>query len=425
MSAKRQRPTVPTAPCLTALPPALLRHVLRFIGYRQRVHTACALRRVHRDFAHTFQRAPLDFSFTYIPDAALTASQAQRWVRSATHVLETLVLGYSSGHTPGVLFPCLRNFTTLRNLTLVSNCGREFETTRTTLPSMTMLTCLKVSACKYFLDGSLAKQPSLQQLHLDDCPRFRGAAFAPLPNLTYLSVSDCHQFTGTHLASLTCLDRLIVSDCSRFTFTAVAADSLPNLASLDIVEGMVDMADITDDDMVSLSGLPRLQRLMMDCSDQRRGSTLATLTSLTSLQLRMCYTMSVHSLANLRLLTCLRSLQVNDCPQLRNDVLARWTELTNLTSLVMFDIGRVTDEGIAELHRLPRLQHLGILRCRQLRGTGLLVLTNLTCLEIGGCPRVTEDCMAAFHLPKLCARWGQFTRRYATQEADQEEVIPW
>lgn len=357
---------------LQTLPPLLLRYILRWFSNREQLRTVGRLRCTYRGFASTLEAAPLDLYYDYDPTAFLTLAQARQWTQSAMYVLASLMVIHLPHPSHSVLFPCLKSFTTLRDLEVFSAYREESETVEATLPLMSMLTYLCVDNCTHFSDEHLGKQPALHHLDLMNSPALRGNDFASLPNVTALRVSDCPQFTGEGLVRLGRLQLLSVDQCPQFEYLGLRGRPPPPFATFVHLQSLC----ICDCPLIDIDALALL--------------------NLTSLEIARCANVTENSIGKQHKL---RHLCVTDLAQYQGTTLSSFT---NLTSLDMRGLANITDEAIATLRDVPCLQHLVIGQCGQFRGATLSSLTSLTSLDMEGFTAITADSLANLcHLTDL------------------------
>lgn len=378
---------------LHTLSPLLFRYVLSFLEHKEQVRTVGRLRCTYRGYARTLQAAPLESHYEYWPLASLTAPQAQQWVRSATYMLTSLRVFVASRQTPGVLFACLKHFTTLRTLGLSSLSEDDFEADEATLPPMPLLTNLEVSYCNAFADNNLGKQSMLQDLCLNGCPQFQGTALASLRTLTSMRVSYCNQFTGTGLTELALLQLCTVTSCPQFRGSSVWS-SLNRLVELH----MVKCDQFTGHHLATLT---RLRRLHVNWCKQFVTAAAVPFANLTELRVSHCRQFTGEGLSRR---TRLRHFSIEELPSFQP---VAWSLMSDLCSLRVRNVANVTDDVIAALRGLPHLHCVKLEFCSQLRGDTLDLVTSLTSLSIASCRWLTVESLENLrHLP--CLRDLQF-----------------
>jgi hypothetical protein len=222
----------------------------------------------------------------------------------------------------------------------------------------------------------LARHPTLELLSFQSFDKITDAALAHLAgmrNLSHLVVSGCPGPTAAGLKPFTREPRLVSLsiDGKGMTRDALAEiEKIPTLESLNIHFKM------TEQDLRSISRLPRLRRLTLPSG--------------------MTYTdAGLKVLANA---AALEELWLSGCQQVTDGGLKELTRLTALKTLSLFRAGRITDVGLKELARLPRLETLALYGAKQVTDAGLReltrskTLTGLTVEETGA----TEAGLRAF-----------------------------
>lgn len=160
------------------------------------------------------------------------------------------------------------------------------------------------------------------------------------------------------------------------TGTGALLSLSPSLVSFAVSNGDC----VTD---ASLANLLLLQHLAIDSCSRLQGTVFASLTNLTCLVIRNCEQVgATEGCAPLPPL--LQILHIVQCVRFPCTAIA---SLSALVSLEVFGCPRLTDECIANL---PSLQQLCVGVCPQLRGATLASLAKLTSLEVSDCGKVTD-----------------------------------
>uniref|UniRef100_A0A1B0BYH0 F-box domain-containing protein n=1 Tax=Glossina palpalis gambiensis TaxID=67801 RepID=A0A1B0BYH0_9MUSC len=293
--------------------------------------------------------------------------------------------------------------------------------------------------------------PALNSLNLSGCFNVTdvnlGHAFSvDLPNLKILDLSLCKQITDTslgriaqHLKNLQTLD---LGGCCNITNTGLLliAWGLKKLKHLNLRS-----CCISDQGIGHLAGLNKataegnleLEFLgLQDCnrlSDEALGHIAQGLTSLKSINLSFCLSITDSGLKHLARMPKLEQLNLNSCDNISDIGMAYLTESgSNLNSLdVSFCVKisdqalthiaqglyqlrslslnhcQITDHGILKIAKaLPELEHLNIGQCEGITDKGLQTLAeellNLKTIDLYGCNKLSSKGIDVIvKLPKL------------------------
>uniref|UniRef100_A0A1B0FKA9 Uncharacterized protein n=1 Tax=Glossina morsitans morsitans TaxID=37546 RepID=A0A1B0FKA9_GLOMM len=293
--------------------------------------------------------------------------------------------------------------------------------------------------------------PALNSLNLSGCFNVTdvnlGHAFSvDLPNLKILDLSLCKQITDTslgriaqHLKNLQTLD---LGGCCNITNTGLLliAWGLKKLKHLNLRS-----CCISDQGIGHLAGLNKataegnleLEFLgLQDCnrlSDEALGHIAQGLTSLKSINLSFCLSITDSGLKHLARMPKLEQLNLNSCDNISDIGMAYLTESgSNLNSLdVSFCVKisdqalshiaqglyqlrslslnhcQITDQGILKIAKaLPELEHLNIGQCEGITDKGLQTLAeellNLKTIDLYGCNKLSSKGIDVIvKLPKL------------------------
>lgn len=189
--------------------------------------------------------------------------------------------------------------------------------------------------------------------------------------------------------------------------TEVTDQILGNLTAFSRLQDVkVDFStSITDRGLLQLGNVTTLKQLTLgDCSGIC-GTTLGTLSSLTSICMRQCVRLTDQGLGCLGTLTSLVELRLMSCPQISNHGFDCLSALTGLTTLGFTLCSATTDEGFRFLSNLRSLQTLDLSYTR-ITDTVLRFspLSSLVRLSLCGCYGIAESGTASLQKLDRIAR---------------------
>ncbi|XP_046749445.1 F-box/LRR-repeat protein 14 [Diprion similis] len=294
--------------------------------------------------------------------------------------------------------------------------------------------------------------PNLESLNLSGCYNVTDVGLAhaliqELPSLTELNLSLCKQVTDTSLGRiaqyLKNLEVLELGGCCNVTNTGLLliAWGLKKLKKLDLRSCW----HVMDQGIAHLAGLNRdtadgnlaLEHLgLQDCqrlSDEALRHVSVGLTTLKSINLSFCVSVTdlglkhlakMPSLRELNLRSCdnvtdigmaylaegssrISSLDVSFCDKIGDQALVHISQgLFNLRSLSL-SACQVSDEGICKIAKtLHELETLNVGQCSRLTDKGLTTIAesmkHLKCIDLYGCTRITKTGLERImELPQL------------------------
>lgn len=200
--------------------------------------------------------------------------------------------------------------------------------------------CLDLSGCRHITDKGLAilgKLVSLKSLSLNCCRFITGAgmgAWAGLTNLTYLDMEDC----------------LHIVDGGLVTISSLLNGSLQHL---------------------SLSGCHRI-------TDRGIAALILLRSTLSSLSVCACKSLSNSAMDCIACLTQLRFLDVSICTELDDQGLEKLTSLRSLTRINMRHCWKIGEEGICALSQLPTLRRINMYGCHRVSLDSLPYLSSIS-----------------------------------------------
>ncbi|XP_035909320.1 F-box/LRR-repeat protein 14 [Anopheles stephensi] len=208
--------------------------------------------------------------------------------------------------------------------------------------------------------------PNLESLNLSGCYNITdmaiGHAFAAdFPNLKVLNLSLCKQVTDSSLGRIT-----------------------QHLKNIEVLE-LGGCSNITNTGLLLISwGLKKLRRL----------------------NLRSCWHISDHGIGHLAGLSketadgtpALEYLGLQDCQRLSDEALRHIAQgLTSLRSINLSFCVSVTDSGLKHLARMSRLEELNLRACDNISDIGMAYLTegcsSISTLDVSFCDKVADQAM--------------------------------
>ncbi|GMH39460.1 hypothetical protein BSKO_07358 [Bryopsis sp. KO-2023] len=228
------------------------------------------------------------------------------------------------------------------------------------VPNLVDLSVLSLAGC-YALDSDTIKNleghTAVGVLDLFDCPNVGDeelGGIGAMVNLSELILSRCTAITDVGIAILS-------TSCSAASLTYL------DLTGCDI---------ITDQALISISAMSRLEFLSV----------------------AGCYQISNDGLKNLVELTSMRRLDISECPGVTDAGLKHLASALDLVDLNLSGCDEVGDEGMSEITNLRHLKGLDLSFCGKITDEGLMLLVTLaelTHLNLLGCVGVTPGVLPA------------------------------
>ncbi|XP_035775952.1 F-box/LRR-repeat protein 14-like [Anopheles albimanus] len=294
--------------------------------------------------------------------------------------------------------------------------------------------------------------PNLESLNLSGCYNITdvaiGNAFAgDLPNLKVLDLSLCKQVTDSSLGRITQhlknIEVLELGGCSNITNTGLLLISwgLKKLRRLNLRScwhisdhGIGHLAGLSKE---TADGTPALEFLgLQDCqrlSDEALRHIALGLSSLQSINLSFCVSVTDSGLKHLARMSCLKELNLRACDNISDIGMAYLTE--GCSAIATLDVSfcdkvadqamvhisqglfqlrslslsacQITDEGLSRIAKsLHDLETLNIGQCSRITDRGLETiaeeLVNLRAIDLYGCTRLTPAALRKIgQLPRL------------------------
>ena len=306
-------------------------------------------------------------------------------------------------------FSLLGEVTQLQMITL-SRCGKITDAGLKPLKELTQLRTLNLKNCGKITDTGLKHLKELAQLrtlYLSDCNKITDGGLAHLQELTRLQVldiQDCGQVTAQGIqklkAALPKCDITVPNSVKRLNISKDETKAEPD-------------ADITDEELVLLAEVSRLQRINLIGCNQITDAGLKHLTGLTQLQtldLTNCPLVTVKGVQELKnalpgcditIPNAVKRLKISKDgteaapdPEITDDELALLREMTRLRKLSLVECEWITDAGLRHVRGLTRLERLDLSFCDKITDAGLEHLKEMTQLQtliLSGCSRVTAN----------------------------------
>ncbi|CAD7014923.1 F-box/LRR-repeat protein 14 [Ceratitis capitata] len=271
------------------------------------------------------------------------------------------------------------------------------------------LKTLDLSLCKQITDSSLGRIAqhirNLETLELGGCSQITNTGLLliawGLRKLKYLNLRSCWQITDQgigHLSGLTKdtpegntdLEFLGLQDCQRLSDEALGyiAQGLTSLKSINLSF----CVSVTDSGLKHLARMPKLEQVNLRSCDNISDIGMAYLTDggcgIISLDVSFCDKISDQALTHIAQgLYRLRSLSLNQCQITDQGMLRIAKNLQELETLNIGQCSRITDKGIETIAQdLINLKTIDLYGCTQLSPTGIdmiLKLPKLVKLNLG------------------------------------------
>jgi hypothetical protein len=192
------------------------------------------------------------------------------------------------------------------------------------------------------------------------------------------------------------------ASCTERAEDAEAVYGLTTVTTLVFWESRVpDLVEGAGEWVLDLSRLTTLTSLSVDDCATMTGEQVeaaSRLTGLTELNLYHCDNVSTEGLCTVSRLTALTNLHLSHNPNVTTEVLRAVSGLTALTTLTLYDCGSASTEGLCTVSRLTALTNLN-LSCNPNVTTEVLravsCLNALTCLRLSHCDNVADERLLA------------------------------
>lgn len=244
-----------------------------------------------------------------------------------------------------------------------------------------------------------------------------------LTSLKYLCLQRCEEVTTNGWKMLANLKRLEMLDL-RYSLGLVYAEAVGSLAQLPALRSLtLDGTDVEDSGLRRIEGMANLCTISMrscfgvegpglsawgtsmpaltdiDLSVSYRireeaVKALATSTSLTRLNLQLCYEgLTDSSLRAIARMPYLAELNISGGSCLTDEGVCALAALSSLTSLDLGGSEELTNGGVQAISKIHTLTSLNLCGCRGVSNEGVLTLgrlTNLRCLNLNQCVGVSS-----------------------------------
>lgn len=326
----------------------------------------------------------------------------------------------------GIIDPGLEAIGSLKGLQVLNlqECWQITERGLAHLSGLSSMMELNLQGCRNLanLPGSalpgLASLAGVTSLSLRKCDRICEGSLqccSSMRSLKHLDISGCKLLTGASLAPLAALTSSLVTlraqHCTGLQgpVTLCTLSSLQGLTALNLGVCM-GLHGAALSPLRSVAGLRQLS--LEGCRDMKGLDeglvTLGPHTSLTSISLQGCSTLSDAGLEALGAFPALARINASDCSGISGEGCAVWVPLsTTLTSLHLQNSCCISDQGLIALAgalgggdtKLPALQSLNLKHCKLVSDRGVAAVASalgrLTCLSLQGMVGLSDAGMAA------------------------------
>ena len=277
----------------------------------------------------------------------------------------------------------------------LADCWQITDFGMSNLKNLKCMTSLDLSGCRNIVNSessgisALDCMINLRHLTLRNCERLHGekalSSLQNLHHLEFLDISGCYKIPVQALRSISQIDSLQVlkaEHCLEWR----GPGALCNVGSIAHLQELYlsGCTNLVGTSLSSLRSLKNLRVCVLDgCTniplvDKGLVAVASSLTSLRSLSLQGCLTLTDTGLEALGRIKTLHRVNLTDCYGISGQGFTSWNGMSSLKSVILQGCSSITDQGMFHLTRnLSSLTLLNLKQCRLITDSSVMYICSL------------------------------------------------